>query len=495
MFYICSACGKSAGEVLEPAYSDYVQDLPATGYNSAGKLVWQPTFSDFDPSSVFLFGCCSEYPFEDDGGRAFVLSSENGVCGQFFGDVSNLSGLSPNCKIKVPISGHYQQIESIYAIGGETGNIYYKKEHVQSSKYIESGELFRWTYHDFPRVSGIGPVTFYFYFPVFEILPALLSSTTNTYTATTRPTSITGGNYGIVGDDNKITKVEDSSTIVNETNNTYYNPATGTTVPIVDWSYDYSDRSYTVTTESGDTATITYGDENISITETNTVSGDTVTNNYTIYYLVDGSGEAPADCPHDWQKSDTTVPTCTLPGTLTYTCSLCSQTKTESIPALGHDWQVKQTVTTQYDDTGQLTQQGYTIFECSRCHEQYKSEDGALPPGGGSGTDPGGEEGETIWDKLARLISAIGSGVISVIEGVLGKLLDALIALAGMLVEKLRTVVDAVLRIFDEIPKLFGGFLDFLAALFPYLPPELMSILTFGVIAVVFIGIIKAVRR
>jgi len=82
-----------------------------------------------------------------------------------------------------------------------------------------------------------------------------------------------------------------------------------------------------------------------------------------------------------------------------------------------------------------------------------------------------------------------------VIEGVLGKLLDALITLAEMLVEKLKTVVDAVLKIFDEIPKLFGGFLDFLAALFPFLPPELMTILTFGVIAVVFIGIIKAVRR
>jgi len=97
-------------------------------------------------------------------------------------------------------------------------------------------------------------------------------------------------------------------------------------------------------------------------------------------------------------------------------------------PPLGHNWQVKQTVTTQYDDTGQLTQQGYTIFECSRCHEQYKSQDGTLLPGGDSGTDPGGGEGETIWDKLANLIGAVGSGILSVIEGVLGKLLDALLS-------------------------------------------------------------------
>ena len=64
---------------------------------------------------------------------------------------------------------------------------------------------------------------------------------------------------------NNHTKVEDNSTIINETNNTFYNPATGQTVPIVNWSYDYSDRSYKVTLESGDTATITYGDENITI--------------------------------------------------------------------------------------------------------------------------------------------------------------------------------------------------------------------------------------
>lgn len=325
-----------------------------------------------------------------------------------------------------------------------------------------------------------------------EVICSPSSALSATYNTTTRPTSITGGNYGIVGDNNQITKVEDNSTIINETNNTYYNPATGQTVPITGWTYDYSDRSYKVTMEGGKTSTVTYGDENISITETTVnESGDTITNNYTIYYLVDGS-ENPS-CEHDWQESSSTDPTCTLPGKVTLSCTKCQQTKTESVPALGHDWQVKQTVTTQYDETGQLTQEGYTIFECSRCHEQYKSPDGTIPPGGGSGTDPGGEE--TIWDKLGNLIGAIGSGAIDLIDAALGKLLDALITLAGMLVEKLKVVVETVLSIFDELPALFGGFLEFLAALFPFLPPELMTILTFGVIAVVFIGILKAVRR
>jgi len=87
------------------------------------------------------------------------------------------------------------------------------------------------------------------------------------------------------------------------------------------------------------------------------------------------------------------------------------------------------------------------------------------------------------------------SMVLGLIEATIGKILDGLIALVGMLKEKLKTVVDAIFKIFDEIRKLFDGFLDFLAARFPFLPPELMTILTFGIIAVVFVGIIKAIRR
>ena len=85
-------------------------------------------------------------------------------------------------------------------------------------------------------------------------------------------------------------------------------------------------------------------------------------------------------CEHAWTETSSTAPTCTLSGSRLLTCSKCQQTKKEAIPALGHDWQVKQSVTTEYDETGQLTQQGYTIYECSRCHEQYKAPSGTSPP-------------------------------------------------------------------------------------------------------------------
>lgn len=81
------------------------------------------------------------------------------------------------------------------------------------------------------------------------------------------------------------------------------------------------------------------------------------------------------------------------------------------------------------------------------------------------------------------------------IEAVIGKLLDGLNSLAEMLMEKLSAVVDTVLTVFDEVPKLFGGFLDLLGVIFPYIPSEIILLLTFGIIAVVFIGIIKALRR
>lgn len=325
-------------------------------------------------------------------------------------------------------------------------------------------------------------------FPIFELQPNF-AVPADTYSTTTRPTSISGGNYGIVGDNNQIIKVEDNSTIVNETNNTYYNPATGATVPIVNWSYDYSDRSYKVTLDGGKTSTVTYGDENISITETTVnESGDTITNNYTIYYLINGSEtpvDPPAACEHDWQKGEATVPTCTIPGKASYVCSKCQQTKTESIPALGHDWQMKQTVTTQYDETGQLTQQGYTIFECSRCHEQYKSTDGTIPPGGGSGTDPGGEEeGEGflswLFGKIGELLGTIGDGILNLLQTALEKIFGGLIDLVNSLFENLSKLVD-----------LFGSVGEAFQVLWTWLPPEITAILVAGVSIFVFVALLK----
>lgn len=507
----CKYCGdmfKGYASDLSAAYNDYVATLPAQGYDSDGGLLWSPKFTWFGFGGAGVF--CPHYT----GSQTNNTDRYNAS----FDCVNNSVAVS----IKNPGSSFgimylFYRVDDTYPVTGTYSRI--KSPSVIGSCLTSAGkeEFFTWYYSESGAASGVKDIQFSsvvdgvrysespsfhyvasaqlnFHAPVYKVTPAA-SLSGDIYSTTTRPTSISGGNYGIVGDNGQITKVEDNSSIVNETNNTYYNPATGATVPIVNWSYDYSDRSYKLTLDGGKTSTITYGDENISIMEvTVNESGDTITNNYTIYYLIEGSGSGEV-CAHEWTETSSTPATCTLPGSKLLTCSKCQQTKKEAVPALGHDWQVKKTVTTEYDDTGQLVQQGYTIFECSRCHEQHKSTDGTAPPGGGSGTDPGGEEKETIWQKIGKLFGIIGDGVIGMIEAAVSKVLDGLISLAEMLMEKLKTVVETVLSIFDELPLLFGGFLDFLAAVFPFLPPELMTILTFGILAVVFIGIIKAVRR
>lgn len=235
------------------------------------------------------------------------------------------------------------------------------------------------------------------------------------YGSSTRAASFTG-DIGIIGDDGKLTKVEGDQ-IFNETTNNYYNPSTGDTTTVTDWFYDYSDRSYHLTTEEGDKITVTYGDENITIVE-----GDTT---YNVYYIIEnqsgsgGGGEGGDTHVHQWgQPTDTTPATCTVPGSETYTCSECGETKTTELPALGHRWKVKQSVQTKYDENGALLQEGYTIYVCERCGEEYKSTDGTGPPGGmnpgsGSGGDSGGSEDD--GDKRDRFFNSDATSVMSLV--------------------------------------------------------------------------------
>ena len=318
------------------------------------------------------------------------------------------------------------------------------------------------------------------WFPVYEIsLDVSLSG--STYNTTTRPTAITGGNYGIVGDNGQIINVTNNNPIINEINNTYYNPATGQTEKITNWTYDYSTRTYNITLESGAVVNVTYGNQNITILQ----GGIT----YNIYYIIDpgcvdpdpppsnspgpSDGPNPSDTPeptdpphyeHSWKETGRTEPTCTAPGQIKYTCEHCGMTQVDIIPATGHSWQIKQSIPTSYDDDGNLIQKGYTIYECSVCGEQYKDEYGTGPPSSSGIVDDGGLTG---WiNNLIKYLS-----------------------------DNLSGAVELILSFFRRIPELFSGFLDFLSAMFPYLPDDIIFLLTFGIAAVVFIGIIKAIRR
>ena len=68
---------------------------------------------------------------------------------------------------------------------------------------------------------------------------------------------------------------------------------------------------------------------------------------------------------HDWGDwVETQAPTCTGKGVETRTCSVCGETETQDITALGHDYVAVVTTPT-------CTAQGYTTHTCSRCGDSY----------------------------------------------------------------------------------------------------------------------------
>ena len=205
-----------------------------------------------------------------------------------------------------------------------------------------------------------------------------------------------------------------------------------------------------------------------------------------------GDDTDPDTCSHDWVENTETYvpPTCTLAGVKSYTCSKCEKVKSETIPLLDHDWKVKATMPNQYDDEGNQISVGFTIFECLRCQEQYKSIDGTAPPALNPGTStviPGGDDGEEnegflgwLFRKIGELLGAVGKGIIDFLQGVLGGIFDGLISLVESVSENLAKLVN-----------LFGSFGDALGVLWTWLPPEIMLVLVAGVSIFVLIALLK----
>lgn len=70
-------------------------------------------------------------------------------------------------------------------------------------------------------------------------------------------------------------------------------------------------------------------------------------------------------CPHNYSEKITKHPTCTSTGEKTLTCSICGESKTETIPATGHSY-------TETVVAPTTTEQGYTLHKCSVCGDEYK---------------------------------------------------------------------------------------------------------------------------
>ena len=491
----CKYCGekfKYYASDLEKQYTKHVKSLPSRGYGSDGSLYVSPNHLY---SSVYINASSGWKTYYCSHHETSVLPSDAGslVCSsptiQYRAPTSNgmaFDSLRVVYQFTCSVDGVYSFVSNYHAsVSGLTSSNTTKTGSVStynalgSGKVKYAGDLVEFSVAGGSMSGGYVRVTLNAPEPELRVTP--LESIEKDYPKTSRPGIINGDfTYTVNNTTNKV----ENTTIVDETNNTFYNPVTNTTTNMNDWVFDYSDRSYTITTDNSTTTTVTYGDEYVTIKE-----GDTI---YNIYYYVAQDQDQDTSCKHDYNSTVTTAATCEAPGLMTYTCSKCGDTYTEKIPATGHTWQVKQTVQTEYDESGNITQQGYTVYKCATCGTEYKDESGAGPP---STPDNGNSGSGGIWDKLGDLLGSVVAGILSLIEAVFGKLLDSMISLAEMIAGKLKQVVELVLSFFDEIPAMFGGFLGFLSAVFPFIPDDIMLLLTFGIAAVVFIGIIKALRR
>ena len=79
----------------------------------------------------------------------------------------------------------------------------------------------------------------------------------------------------------------------------------------------------------------------------------------------------PAECSHQWTEKGRTN-TCVQDGVINYECSVCHETKTESIQALGHDYSAAVT------KEATCTEAGVRTYTCSRCEDSYTEEIKAL---------------------------------------------------------------------------------------------------------------------
>ena len=195
-----------------------------------------------------------------------------------------------------------------------------------------------------------------------------------------------------------------------------------------------------------------------------------------------GEDVDPDTCTHDWEETSRTDATCTLAGSVVYTCSICGSSKTESLAKLNHTWEVKQSVQTFYDESGNVVTEGFTIYRCAACGEEYKDTDGSGPPmvDSSDSSDDDGNWFTNLMGKLGDFLGTTVGGLITLIGTVIDKLLDSLITLVSSAFEKL-----------TELVGLFGSFGDAVGFLWSWLPPEIVTVLVAGVTVLIFAAVIK----
>ena len=499
-------------------YNDFVSTLPATGYDSAGKLLWQPNFLD----ATNLDGSTRQYI----GFTAHVSPYSSVISGFVSGlvstDIQNLDGASVSISgskihfdftstsksyevvvkgnysgfarlcFPAPIAGSYSVVASPFITAqletGKLTNYYTTTEYSWRPALVNSGNPYGaggvlyadlyWSDANGNKIfpsDGIGltgarkHITFST--PIFQITPASSNTTTinNTYNINTRVNNFQGNYYN-----NVTNNYYNNTTIINETTNNYYDMTTNNYYTMSNWSYDYQSRTYFVTLEDGTTITVQFGDDCLTITNNN------VENSY--QYVINNNStpspnpETPSTCKHNWTETIDVAPTCLEGGHANFTCSLCGETYEQILSAKGHNWTVKEHVNTVYGENGVIVTQGHTLYECSACGEQWYTETATPPPdvSGGSNILAWLQEFKTwLGDKLDNLFQGDGDtnnfwntnkkSFTDVLSSLLQTLLDFL---TDILEKLLGLVKDLLSFLFDLLSSVvITGISDFFTGL------------------------------
>lgn len=384
-------------------YNQYVNQLPATGYTSDGKLLWQPKWSDvsnwskaggffanpvfsIDTTGNFVYLSGYDADFYDVRllGSCIVINSayDNGRLYQY-----RLGKTDQTLQFTVPVAGVYTLIwsspfleHSLFSTDGHTLTAKtvdgtWRQYQSEGTKWTVSSGDTVYAYFSGSQYSNRIDTSYVdrrivtIRTPVWKVFPAS-TVIVNDYTINNRVDNLTG--IYVDNSDNYYTDV----TIVDETNNKYYDMTTNTYYDIKSWSYDYSSRTYFLTLDNDVALSVQFGDTNVTITNNN------VSNTYN-YVVEDDTGsdpDTPTTCKHDWQETIDTAPTCLEGGHASYTCSKCGETYEQNLAAKGHDWKVIEHVNMVYNSDGTVATQGHTLYQCSVCGEQWYTDTGAPPP-------------------------------------------------------------------------------------------------------------------
>lgn len=543
------ATGLTAAD-LSDKYSNYVSSLPASGYNSAGALLWQPRWIEDCPDFamwVQIRGSWAVYPTIENyyqnvkyadtsySGSAFTFTAVSGLVDDDFGTAISWRKHA----FTAPITGRYLCVSSP-AISGTISQkssdvLTYDVDYSVKDCGVYSAGASIAVKDVAPRtgVNGGYPVystglgisgTIVLTTPVYSITPTDSTIINNNYTINTRVNNFNGDYY-----DSVTNNTYNNTTIVNETTNNYYDFITDTKYPMESWSYDYVSRTYFITLEDGTTVTVQFGDDCLTITNNN------VSNSYQYVIKNNGGSDTPSACKHDWKETIDLEPTCLEGGHASYTCSLCGETYEQLLAAKGHDWKVKEHVNTVYGENGEVVTQGHTLYECAVCGEQWYTDTASPPPGTSGGNILAWLESFKSWlgDKLDNLfhgdtnnfwdsnkktftdmLSSLLQTLLDFLTNILEKLLGLITDLLSFFFDLLSSTVIAGISAFFSALKdaqLFSFFQkddssevalpDGIATVFAFfsgvilaLPVELRSLLLLGTAIVVLIGVINIIK-